>query len=179
MRNSTKKFVDAVTAWFRQEMDKRVDEANASGSHLPHIRSWASGYRSIVSGMDSYPGCILVVDRKVMADPYSVIFDLGIALGVSDDDPDTQEELIHIYADMLEDCVRSDWHLGGVALDVANGWEITYGYVQGVALAMATLSCEVDLGGFVYEKDPGSAPELDLEEPAIDYPESAPEERDE
>lgn len=171
MRNSTRVFVKALTSWLRTEMDRRVDEANAAdGNSLPHISSWASGYRAVISGMDSYPGCIVVVDGKTMVDPYVTAFDVGIALGVSDDDPLIQEELVQIYADMLEDCIRGDWHLGGAALDVDNGWTVDFGYVQGVSLALAKLKCQVDLGGFVYAEDADGEEDQDEMVPVPEMP---------
>lgn len=152
MRNSTERFTSALQCYLQKAISERVAKANEDdpGIHLPDIALWQSGYSGVLAGLSHYPGCIILVNGKTLVDPYTTSFSVVIGIGLTADDPDYLEDMGRIYEDILEDCIRSDWSLGGTCLDTAIGVKFESDSVNNVYLIQASLTCTVDLGGYVY-----------------------------
>ena len=155
MRNSTERFVSALQGYLEKAISERVAAVNAEDPdvRLPDIALWQSGYNGVLSGLSHYPGCIILVNGKQLTDSYTTSYSVVIGIGLTADDPDYLEEMGRLYEDILEDCIRSDWSLGGTALDTDLGVQFQSDSVENVYLIQAQLTCKVDLGGFVYEKE--------------------------
>ena len=152
MRNSTAAFVDALKEYLQKSFSDRVTQINAQlDMGLPDIATWGSGFNAVLSGLTAYPGCLILVNGRRLSDSYTTVFNLTIGIGLTADNPVYLETIGQLYTDILEDTIRSDWHLGGACLDTAQGIEIQVDCVNNVYLIQAQLECEVDLGGFVYE----------------------------
>lgn len=152
MRNSTERFVSAVQAYLKEAFTKRVSEVNEQDPsiHLPDIALWQTGYNGVLAGLSHYPGCIVLVNGRTLTDPYTTSYSVVIGIGLTADDPDYLEKMGRAYEDILEDCIRSDWSLGGAALDTNIGVQFQSDNVNNVYLIQAQLTCQVDLGGYVY-----------------------------
>lgn len=155
MRNSTERFVDALQRYFESAISERVERVNAEDPdvRLPDIALWQSGYNGVLSGLTHYPGCIILVNGKTLTDPYMTTYSVVIGIGLTADDPDYLERQGRLYEDILEDCIRSDWSLGGAVLDTDIGVRFESDCTSNVYLIQAQLTCQVDLGGYVYAKD--------------------------
>lgn len=166
MRNSTSRFIKAVQDYLKTAISERVAEANREdpGLHLPDIAGWYSGFDGVLSGLQHYPGCIVLVNGKTLLDAYTTQFTVVVGIGLAADDMSYLERMGRIYEDILEDCIRSDWHLGGAALDTELGTQFDMDCVSGVYLIQAQLKCQVDLGGFVYEDGEGDGEVVSLSE---------------
>ena len=166
MRNSTARFIEALQAYLKTAITERVEKANAEdpGLHLPDIALWQSGYNGVLSGLSHYPGCVVLVNGKTLTDPYTTSFSVVIGIGLTADYPDYLEEIGRLYEDILEDVIRSDWSLGGTCLDTDIGVQFMSDSVNNVYLIQAQLTCNVDIGGFVYAESENTA---DAEERTI------------
>ena len=155
MRNSTERFVDALQRYFESAISERVEKVNTEDPdvRLPDIALWQSGYNGVLSGLTHYPGCIILVNGKTLTDPYTTTYSVVIGIGLTADDPDYLERQGRLYEDILEDCIRSDWSLGGAALDTDIGVKFESDCTSNVYLIQAQLTCQVDRGGYVYEKE--------------------------
>lgn len=155
MRNNTKRFTDALKTYLKAEFTKRVREINEDDPsvHLPDVATWDSGFSAVLSGLKAYPGVLLIVDGRNLVESYFTTFNVGIGIGLTANDPVYLEQIGGLYEDILEDVIRSDWTLGGSCIDTHLGAKFESDCVNNVYLIMAQLECEVDLGGFVYEKE--------------------------
>ena len=155
MRNSTERFVSALQSYLQKAISDRVAAANAADTdiRLPDIALWQSGYNGVLAGLSHYPGCIILVNGKTLTDPYTTTYSVVIGIGLTADDPGYLEEMGRLYEDILEDCIRSDWSLGGTALDTDVGVQFQSDCVNNVYLIQAQLTCQVDIGGYVYAED--------------------------
>lgn len=155
MRNRTDRFIKALQTYLGKAISERVEEVNAKdpGIHLPDIALWQTGYSGVLSGLSHYPGCITLVNGKTLVDPYTTAYSVVIGIGLTADDPDYLEALGRIYEDIIEDVIRSDWSLGGTCLDTDLGVQFESDNVSNVYLIQAQLTCQVDLGGYVYAED--------------------------
>lgn len=155
MRNSVQKFVDAVRAYLEKAFSERVEKLNGMdpSPEMQDIASWSTGFRGVLAGLEEYPGCLLLVGGRTLDDCYTTSFTLSIGIAVTSDDPGRLEMLGGLWEDILEDTIRSDWHLGGACLDIAPGMQIRSDCTSGVYVIEADLTCQVDLGGFVYGKE--------------------------
>lgn len=152
VRNSVDVFLERVTAYLKESFTKRVDEINRTEHVLDDIALWQSGFDGIAAGLTHYPGCLLLIDRRTLSDVHFSTFELLIMMGIAGDDDVVLQKQGHLWEDILEDTVRSDWHLGASCLDVAVGSEIISNCTSGIYTITLSLSCEVDLGGYVYEE---------------------------
>lgn len=153
MRNSEKRFLNALQDYLKKAITERVNAVNAENPdiRLPDIALWQSGYRGALSGLTHYPGCLTLINGRTLIDPYTTSFNVAIGVGLTADDPDYLEEIGRLYLDILEDAIRADWHLGGAALDTALGASFMTDCVNNVYLIEIDLECQVDIGGFIYE----------------------------
>ena len=153
MRNSTERFIAALQRYLKSSISDRVMEANIKDPdiHLPDIALWQSGYNGVLSGLSNYPGCIILVNGKTLTDPYTTSYSVVIGIGLTADDPAYLETMGRCYEDILEDAIRSDWSLGGAVLDTDIGVKFESDCTSNVYLIQAQLTCQVDLGGYVYQ----------------------------
>ena len=153
MRNSEKRFLNALQDYLKKAITERVNAVNAENPdiRLPDIALWQSGYRGVLSGLTHYPGCLMLINGRTLIDPYTTAFNVAIGVGLTADDPDYLEEIGRLYLDILEDAIRADWHFGGAALDTALGASFMTDCVNNVYLIELDLECQVDIGGFIYE----------------------------
>ena len=158
MRNRTDRFIKALQTYLAKAISERVEEINAEDPsiNLPDIALWQTGYSGVLSGLSHYPGCIILVNGKTLVDPYTTAYSVVIGIGLTADDPDYLETLGRVYEDIIEDVIRSDWSLGNTCLDTDLGVQFQSDNVSNVYLIQAQLTCQVDLGGFVYQ--PGDEP---------------------
>lgn len=158
MRNSAERFMDAVVAYLKGAFTERVADINGKDEdiNLTDIALWQIGYSGALSGLSHYPGCIVLVNGRTLLDPYTTAFSLVIGIGLTADDPEYLERIGHCWEDILEDSIRSDWHLGGAALDTDLNVEFGSDNVSNVYLIQARMTCQVDIGGFVYESETGT-----------------------
>ena len=156
MRNNTEKFIKAVQDYLKAAFMERVADINERDKdiHLQDIALWQSGFNGITAGLTAYPGCLILVNKRTLQDAYTTVFSLVIGIGLSADDPDYLERIGRYWEDILEDSIRSDWHLGGAALDTAEGVKFESDCTSNVYVIQAELSCDVDLQGFVYLDEP-------------------------
>lgn len=146
MRNSTDSFITAVQLYLKQAFSERAEK-----SGIADIKTWDRGWNAVLSSLSDYPACLTFVDSKKLRDCYTTSYSLVIGIAVTGDDSDELERLGNIWADILEDAVRSDWHLGGACLDSSTGAEISFGVTEGIFCIWMRLNCDVDIGGYVYE----------------------------
>lgn len=161
MRNSTERFVQAVTTYLKKAFSERVEKINELDTDikLQDIVLWQSGFNGVTAGLTAYPGCLILVNSRTLVDAYTTSYSLVIGIGVTADDPDYLERIGRYWEDILEDSIRSDWHLGGAALDTAEGVKFESDCTSNVYVIQAELSCDVDLQGFVYLEEPETVPE--------------------
>lgn len=155
MRNSTERFASAVKDYLQRAFTERVNGINERDKdvHLPDIALWFSGYNATLMNLSHYPACIILVDGRQLVDPYTTAFNLAIGIGITADDPEYLERLGHYWEDILEDSIRSDWSLGGACLDTDLNIRFNALDVGNVYGIEAQLTCQVDLGGYVYAED--------------------------
>ena len=146
MRNSTDEFISRVQDYLKEAFSERAKEAG-----IEDIRTWDRGWNAVLSSMSSYPACLTFVDGKKLSDCYTTSYALVIGIAVTGDDNDELERLGNTWADILEDTVRSDWHLGSSCLDSSLGAEISFGVTEGIFCIWMRIECNVDIGGYVYE----------------------------
>ena len=120
---------------------------------IQDIALWQDGYTGIVSGLTHYPGCIIIVDGRTITDAFTARYDVLVYVGITCGDPAALEATGRIWQDILEDAIRSDWSLGGTCLQVLNGAQLRPGVTGDVYTAGIKFTCEVDVGGFVYDND--------------------------
>ena len=145
MRNNIDLFISKVQAYLKKAFTER-----ALKNDVIDIREWQTGYTAVLSGLSVYPGCITIVTGRALDDAYFSTFSLTIGIGISGDDSIHLEATGHMWEDILEDTIRSDWSLGGACLDTKNV-SIESDCVSGVYIIEANMKCEVDLGGYVYK----------------------------
>ena len=152
MRNRTDRFTIALQKYLQSAFTERVQQINEADPslHLPDIALWQFGYSGVLSGLSHYPGCLVLVNGKTLIDPYTTAYSLVIGIGLTADDPEYLETLGRLWEDVLEDTIRADWSLGGAALDTDIGVQFESDCVNNVYLIQAQLTCQVDLGGYVY-----------------------------
>ena len=152
MRNSTERFVVALQSYLKTAFTERVSRINEKDSEirLADIALWQSGYNGVLSGLTHYPGCIVLVNGKTLTDPYTTEYSVVIGIGLTADDPDYLERMGRYWEDILEDSIRSDWTLGGTAIDTDVGVRFNFDCTSNVYLIQAELTCQVDIGGYVY-----------------------------
>ena len=181
MRNSTERFLEAVQLYLKEAFTERVAEINEKDPeiHLSDIALWQYGYSGVLSGLSHYPGCIVMVNGRTLVDPYTTAFSLVIGIGLTADDPSYLDRIGQYWEDILEDTIRSDWHLGGACLDTDIGIQFNTDNVSNVYLIQAQLTCQVDLGGFVYAEEKESGTKV-VQMPEVSGSEGAlsPDERD-
>lgn len=153
--------MSALQGYLEKAITERVGDINAKDDdiQLPDIALWQSGYNGVLSGLSQYPGCIILVNGKQLTDPYTTTYSVVIGIGLTADDPDYLERIGRHYEDILEDAIRSDWTLGGAALDTDIGVKFESDCVSNVYLIQAELTCQVDLGGYVYADEENSGTE--------------------
>ena len=155
MRNRVDRFIEALQAYLKASFTAKVAEINDKdpGIHLPDIALWQSGYSGVLSGLSHYPGCIILVNGRTLVDPYTTAYSLVIGIGLTADYPEYLETIGRLWEDILEDTIRSDWSFGGAALDTDIGVQFESDCVSNVYLIQAQLTCQIDLGGYVYAED--------------------------
>ena len=159
MRNRIERFASALINYLKPAISERVASINAEDPDisLPDIALWQTGYNGVLAGLSHYPGCVVLVNGRTLVDPYTTSYSVVIGIGLTADDPDYLEKMGRAYEDILEDCIRSDWSLGDAALDTDIGVQFQSDNVNNVYLIQAQLTCQVDLGGYVYaETEDGS-----------------------
>ena len=155
MRNNTEKFVKAVQDYLKTAFSKRVVDINEKDKdiHLQDIALWQSGFNGVTAGLTAYPGCLILVNSRTLVDAYTTSYSLVVGIGVTADDPDYLERLGRYWEDILEDTIRSDWHLGGAVLDTDIGVKFESDCTSNVYVIQAELTCQVDLNGYVYKDE--------------------------
>lgn len=160
MRNRVDVFLAKIMAFLEREFSRRVAEINATERILDDIALWDTGFDGVANGLTHYPGCLLLVDRRRLVDSYFSSFSLMIGIALTGDDLELLQKQGHLWEDILEDTIRSDWHLGGSCIDATEGKDMFSDCVSGVYMISITLECTVDLGGFVYEDKKNAVPEM-------------------
>ena len=155
MRNRVDRFIESLQAYLKASFTAKVAEINDRdpGIHLSDIALWQSGYSGVLSGLSHYPGCIILVNGRTLVDPYTTAYSLVIGIGLTADYPEYLETIGRLWEDILEDTIRSDWSFGGAALDTDIGVQFESDCVSNVYLIQAQLTCQIDLGGYVYAED--------------------------
>ena len=155
MRNSTERFVQAVTAYLKKAFSERVGKINELDTdiNLQDIVLWQSGFNGVTAGLTAYPGCLILVNNRTLVDAYTTSYSMVIGIGLTADDPDYLERIGRYWEDILEDSIRADWHLGGAVLDTDIGVRFESDCTSNVYVIQAQLTCQVDLGGFVYQEE--------------------------
>ena len=153
MRNSSDNLAKAIKAYLEKAFSERVSEVNAKDEsiRLRDVALWLSGHNAVLNDLPDYPACIILVDGRNLKDPYTTEYSISIGIGITADDDGYLEELGRCWEDILEDAIRSDWSLGGAVLDTDTGVQFTIGHVNNLYVIEADLTCQVDLGGYVYE----------------------------
>ncbi len=146
MRNSTDAFIERVQKYLKSAFSERAEELG-----IEDIATWDRGWNSVLSSLSAYPACLTFIDSKSLKDCYTTEYSLIIGIAVTSDDDEELEELGNAWADILEDSIRADWHLGEACLDSSAG-EISFGVTKGIYCIWMRLECAVDIGGYVYEE---------------------------
>lgn len=152
MRNHSERFAAAVRTYLESAFAKRVAAVNEKDKdiQLQDIALWLTGYDATLMNLSAYPACIVLVDGRQLIDPYTTAYNLAIGIGLTADDPVYLERMGRYWEDILEDTIRSDWHLGGACLDTDLHISFNAMCVSNVYGIEASLTCQVDLGGYVY-----------------------------
>ncbi len=150
MRNSTEEFLTAVETYLKAAFSSR-----AGSIKVKDIVSWKKGHSTDLYSMDEYPAVLLSVDKKNLKDIYTTTFSLSVGIAIKAEDETFLDELGNIWSDILEDSIRSDWHLGEACLNTKSGSDIQIAVKSGILVISTTLICDVDIGGFVYENAGG------------------------
>lgn len=146
MRNRESVFISKLQAYL-----KSFFTAKASAAEIEDIVLWQDGYSGVISGLTHYPGCIVMIDGRTVTGAYTAEYEVLVYVGITSGDPVSLEATGRIWQDILEDAIRSDWTLGGSCLQVLDGAEIRPGCTNDVYTAGVRFTCEVDVGGYVYE----------------------------
>lgn len=155
MRNASEKFIKALGEYLKKAFSTRVEKANEENPDLglADIVLWQDGYRGVASGLSEYPGCIILLNGRTLTDVYTTTYHVIVGIGLAGDDADHLEMQGRAWEDILEDSLRSDWTLGGAALDTALGVSIRSDSVSNVYVIQAEFDAQVDLNGYVYMED--------------------------
>lgn len=155
MRNASEKFIKVLEEYLKKAFSSRVEKANEENPDLGlvDIVLWQDGYRGVASGLSEYPGCIILLNGRTLTDVYTTTFHVIAGIGLAGDDADHLEMQGRAWEDILEDSLRSDWTLGGAALDTALGVNIRSDSVSNVYVIQAEFDAQVDLNGYVYMED--------------------------
>ena len=145
MRNRTDVFLDKVQQYLKASFTERAKELG-----IKDIVVWDRGFNAVIDSMTSYPACLTFIENKNLSDITVTEYTLMIAIGVTADDTESLERLGNSWCDILEDSIRSDWHLGGACLDMDMKIDIKLGAGKGLYVIYTELRCSVDIGGFVY-----------------------------
>lgn len=169
MRNSTGKFLASLEKYLRHAFSDRVEKINRDNPeiNLADINSWQSGYGGVAAGLSVYPGCLLLINGKTFSDIYTTTFNVVIGIGLTADDPEYLETIGHIWEDILEDSVRSDWHLGESCID-SNNAQLKSDCTSNVYVIQMEIQCDVDLGGYVYDDVVAFDDSVSQEEPNVE-----------
>ena len=146
-RTRTDLFINSVIDYL-----KRYTEARCLEENIAPVAAWETGYTMTLGEATEYPACITLVPRKMMLDAYTVRYSLIVGVALSADDPVELDKLGNKWADILEDAIREDFSLGGSCIGVETGFVIESDNVANIYVLQARIECDVDLGGFVYEK---------------------------
>ena len=147
MRNRETVFIAKLQEYLKGFFSRKAEELG-----IEDVVLWQNGYAGVISGLTHYPGCLVIVDGRDVTDAYTAMYDVIVYVGVTNGDPETLETLGRTWQDILEDAIRSDWSLGGTCLRVLDNAKIRPGCTSNIYTAGMSFTCEVDVGGFVYEQ---------------------------
>ena len=148
MRNRETVFITKLTDYLRGFFTQKAAELQ-----IEDIALWQDGYAGVISGLTHYPGCIVIVDERELTDAYTARYRVVVYVGVTSGDPQELETLGRTWQDRLEDAIRDDWSLGGTCLRVLDNARIRPGWTEDIYTAGLEFTCEVDVGGYVYEQE--------------------------
>ncbi len=115
--------------------------------NLPPIASIEMGYRDIFTGVRAFPALICIVRSARDIDSFSTLYHLLFGLALKGADIDLLQEDGEKFADILEDSVRADGHLGGLAIDTT-GISITTDCTGGFYVVSMECDVSIDRGAF-------------------------------
>jgi hypothetical protein len=139
-----------IEAYLQSAVPQLVDSWNEKhpGESLSQIMEWDRGYRDILTGLREYPAILLIEKGRSYQDSYTTRHTLVIGLAYTCDDMDMLQTHGQAYVDILEECIRADWHLGDACLDAVS-YEIDTDIVTSIFVVACTLTINLDRGGFV------------------------------
>lgn len=114
---------------------------------LPLIASVEMGYRDIFTGVRAFPALICIVRSATDVDSFTTRYHLLFGLSIKEADIDLLQEEGEKFADLLEDAVRADGHLGGMAIDTT-GLSISTDCTGGFYIVSLECDVDIDRGGF-------------------------------
>lgn len=115
--------------------------------NLPPIASTEMGYRDIFTGVRAFPALICIVRSATDVDSFTTRYHLLFGLAVKGADIDLLQQDGERFADILEDSVRADGHLGGLAIDTT-GISITTDCTGGFYIVSMECDVDIDRGAF-------------------------------
>lgn len=148
MKNSTDEFLESVKAFLKMKFSELTTAAGTSD-----IRLWQSGFSAVLNNSVSYPTCILATGDKSIG-AYLNEVELIIGVAVTSDVDEELDRLGRLWEDIIEEAVRSDYHLGESCVD-SNDIRLTHDCVSGVYIIQMIMTCTVYKRSFVYEEDSG------------------------
>ncbi len=147
MRNRTDLFLDSLEKYFKEFFSQKTTELG-----IKDIALYQRGYAGVANTLSEYPGCIFIIQGRDLTDTYTTTFDVLIGIVLSGDDPKALDDEGNLWMDILEDAFRSDWHLGGSCLD-SSSVRFESDCTGNVFVIQVRFSCDVDLGGYVYDQE--------------------------
>lgn len=150
MKSRTDLILDVIKGHLQTTITNLVAEWNVAnpGMHLEDIAEWDVGYRDILVGLRFYPAVMLIDQKRVLVDSYTVRHSLVIGLAYSSEDVDMLNGHGNAYKDILVDALLTDHTLGGAVID-SNGLEIECDVISSVYAIAAGIDVDVDRGGFL------------------------------
>lgn len=148
--SSVNRLVKALQEYFNNYFESAIQ--TFPDLNLQNIALWQSGFTGVLSGLQTYPGAILLVQRRSISDSFTTSFSCVLGIGLSADDPNYLEEMGNAWEDILEESIRADYHLGESVLDT-NEISIESSCTGNVYVIQMAFTVQIDIGGFIYEED--------------------------
>ena len=127
-------------------------DGNARQWGVPTIASVEMGYRDIFTGVRDFPAIIGIVRSRKEHDSFSTSYHMLYGLALKGADIDLLQEEGERYADLLEDAVRMDGHLGGIAIETT-GVTVTTDCTGGFYIISLECDVLVDRGAFANQQE--------------------------
>lgn len=155
MRSKINLFTQSLISHLTECFEEKITEFNAENPeyNLKNVEKWYSGFYGVASGLDANPGALILISNISTINAYFDSYHVNIAIAVSADEPAWLEEIGRAWCDILLDSLRESWTLGGIAVLVQHPVSLQIDSTASRYIIEATFDAEVDLGGFVYERN--------------------------